>query len=155
MSITRCRKVMSALKKVLAQSQPFSQDNPVLPIRVVYAGGKEKISEQMKFLRERDPQFSETDQEESELVEQFVDYLHKIHNNADAKYSSMKDAIQTVETFCEMYPVFKPKDFYIADAYDEKFPVDITDAGQQEIPLVTQPHQLTLPRSGVEPKVEI
>lgn len=150
MSMKKCKAAILTLKKVIAQNREYSEDNPVFPVRLIYSGDKGVIREQMEDLRQKDPNYDGTD--ESELVEQFVETLYKLHNKAGEGYGSVRDVIQTTEQFCEMYPKFRPSDFYFADVYDERFPVDVAAAGQQEIPIVTKPHQLTIPETGVEPE---
>lgn len=148
MTIEKCKAAIQSLKAVLAQAREFSQDNPVFPVRLIFGGEKGTIREQMEDLRQRDPDFNGAD--ESELVEQFVDTLHQLHDKGGQGYQSVADVVRTAEQFCEMYSKFKPADFYYADVHDERFPVDTAAAGQQEIPIVTKPHQLTIPGMGVE-----
>lgn len=150
MSIEKCKAAIQSLKTILAQAREYSQDNPVFPVRLIFGGEKGIISQQLADLREKDPNYDGTD--ESELVEQFIDTLYKLHDKAGDGYASVRDMVQIVEQFCEMYPKFRPGDFYFVDVHDERFPIDIAAAGQQEIPIVTQPHQLTFPGSGVEPE---
>lgn len=145
------------LKSTLARHTEFSQEEPVFPISLTYVGDKGKISAQMKALREADPHFDleagvdPDDEDESELVEQFVDDLMAIATPQKNRFRSLDQARETVVRFSELYPEFKPKDFYIVDAYGEKFPVDIADAGQLEIPGVLEPYQMTINETGVEP----
>lgn len=137
-------------RKVAAQSN-FSSDTPIFPIRLVFRGEQSTLRSQMKKLREEDTEYSEGT-EESESVNDFVDALMTITDNAGRGFRCLNEARALAEDFCEKYPLFRLKDFYIADARDEKFPVDMLAEGQQEIPGILKPHQWTIPGVGGDPE---